>query len=214
VAERVRRPRRKGRSVLFIVGVIAGVLLLGCGGLGALCYVLFIHETEEPVTAADRELVITAERLAQFVPTLHPDPSRGTLRKVRHFDGSREITYEYETPEGADEPLYVNFLVGLERNAQDATYSYTGQKIGTKIGMRLEGGGHLQEVDRNDLWHWGDDSRCALLTNGGKPVGNVFMARKGSRYFSLMIVGVYFQEAGPIRELLGPMLQRLDNYTP
>ena len=51
-----------------------------------------------------------------------------------------------------------------------------------------------------------------LLMNGDQKVGNLFMARKGRRYFTLMIVGVYFEQADAIRQLLGPIVQRLDNY--
>jgi hypothetical protein len=212
--ERPRRKPRKGRSVLFTCGIIAGVVFLACGGLGTAIYFVFIHEFEEPVTATDRGVVITVERLAEFVPNLQPDPSRGKLQKVRHLDGSRELTYEYETEEGAEKALFVNHQVGVERSAQDAQYAYGGLGIGTNIGLRLGSTGNVRQVERNDLWRWGDDSKCALLMNGDNKVGNLFMARKGRRYFSLMIVGVYFEDRQAIQQLLGPMLQRLDSYEP
>lgn len=215
--ERRERPKRRPsrvRSILFTCGIVSFVLLLACGGLGTAIYVFFIREIEEPVTAGDRGLVITAERLAHFVPTLQPDPSRGNVRKVRHLDGSRELTYEYEAAEGDEKPLYVNHEIGVERSAEDARYAYGGLGIGTNIGLRLGGTGNLRQVERNELWRWGDDSRCVVLVNGDARVGNLFMARKGRRYFSLMIVGVYFEDRQAIQELLGPMLQRLDSYEP
>jgi hypothetical protein len=212
--ERLRWPPRKRRSVLLTCGIIAAVVLLACGGMGTLFYFAFIHDIEMPVAAADRGVVITAECLAEFTPTLEPDPNRGNLRKVRHLDGSREVTYEYQSEEGAESPLYVNNQVGVERTAQDAQYSYGGLGIGTNLSFRLGGEGNTRPVERNDLWRWGDDSKCALLMNGDKKVGNLFMARKGRRYFYLMIVGVYFEDGQAIQELLGPMLQRLDSYEP
>jgi hypothetical protein len=215
--ERIKRPRRKpgkGLSILLTCGIVAVVVLLACGGLGTAIYFLFIHEIEEPVTATDRSMIITAERLTEFVPTLQPDPSRGNLRKVRHHDGSRELTYEYETPDGTEKSLYVNHEVNVERSPQDAQYAYGGLGIGTNIGLRLGGTGKVRQVERNDLWRWGDDSKCVLLMNGDDKVGNLFMARKGRRYFSLMIVGVYFEDRQAIQQLLGPMLQRLDSYEP
>jgi hypothetical protein len=215
--ERMDRPRRKprkGRSVFFTCGIIAVVVFLACGGVGTGFYFVFIHEFDEPVTATDRGMVITAERLADFAPNLQPDSSRGNLRKARHLDGSRELTYEYESAEGAAKTLFVNHQIGVEGSAQDAQYAYGGLGIGTNIGFRLGGAGEMRQVERNDLWRWGDDSKCALLMNGDAKVGNLFMARKGRRYFSLMIVGVYFEDPQAIQELLGPMLQRLDSYEP
>ncbi len=207
-----RRPSRKRRPILLTCGIIAGVVVLACGGLGTLIYVLFIHETEEPVTRADRELVVTAEHLKEFLPTLQFDANHGTLRKVRHLDGSRELTYEYDPAEEEHVTLYVSHSVGVERSARDARYSYAGMDIGTKLGLRLQGGGQIRQLDRSDLWRWGDESKCVLLMNGDKKVGNIFTGRKGRRYFTLMIIGIYFEEAQPIHELLDAILQKLDSY--
>lgn len=212
--ERPRRKPRKGRSILFTCGIIAAVVVLACGGLGTAFYFFFLHEIEEQVTATDRGVIVTTERLAEFVPNLQHDPGRGKLQKVRHLDGSRELTYEYEAEEGSDKSLYVNHQVGVERTAQDAQYAYGGLGIGTNLGLRLGSSGNVRQVERNDLWRWGDDSKCVLLMNGGNKVGNLFMARKGRRYFTLMIVGVYFENSDAIQQLLGPMLQRLDSYEP
>ncbi|HEY7311564.1 MAG TPA: hypothetical protein VH643_19530 [Gemmataceae bacterium] len=212
--ERPRRKPRKGRSVLFTCGIIAAVVVLACGGLGTAFYFVFVHEIEEPVTAADRGMVITSGRLAEFIPALQHDPSRGKLRKVRHLDGNRELTYEYEAEEGEDNSLFIQHQIGVERTAQDAQYAYGGLGIGTNIGLRILGSGKVRQVERNDLWRWGDDSKCILLMNGDNKVGNLFMARKGRRYFTLMIVGVYFENSNAIQQLLGPTLQRLDSYEP
>lgn len=209
----VRRPRRKGHPILLTCGIVAGVMFLVCGGGGVAFYFLFIHETEEPVTPADRGMVVTAERLREFVPTLKADPAKGKIRKVRKLDGSRELTYEYDGTDNSDEnTLYINDTVGVERSNDAASGAYTGLDIGTNIGFRLSGEGKLRQVERKDLWSWGDTSKCVLLMNGDKKVGNVFMARKGRRYFLLTIVGVYFEDAGAIRDLLAPIVQRLDNY--
>jgi hypothetical protein len=213
-ADHLRRSSRRRRVILLTCGITAVAVVLTCGGLGALLYFAFIHDIEEPVAAADRDIVITAKRLAEFLPALKPDLNRGSLRKVRHLDGSREVTYEYESAEGSNSPLYVHDEVGVERTERDARYAYGGLSIGNNLGLRLGGEASMRQVERNDLWRWGDDSKCALLMNGDEIVGNLFMARKGRRYFSLMIVGVYFEDQQAIQDLLGPMLQRLDGYEP
>lgn len=210
-APRAEAPaKRGGRSVLLILGIVLGCVLLVCAGLGTLGYFVFVHEIEEPVTAADREIPITAEVLAPRVPGFRVDPSLGKFARARHLDGSRELTYEYESPDGAESTLYVYYQLGVERTTKDAQDAYTGVRLGSNIG--LSKGGQVQRVDRSDLWRWGDQSQCELLQRGGKPVGNLFSARKGKRYFVLMVVGIYFNDPETIREVLDPMLKRLENY--
>jgi hypothetical protein len=185
-------------------------------GLAILGYFYLFHDIEEPVTGADRQLVITAQHLAKFEPALRPDPALGKFRKVRHLDGSRELTYEYETPEGAKEWLYIECVVSVEPTVSDARASYAGLSLDTRPAIHLTGAAgdesELGQVERNDLWRWGDASRCVLLTNEGEAVGNFFMARKGRRYFSLVIVGITFDEPEVIRQVLAPLLGRLDGY--
>jgi hypothetical protein len=193
---------------VLIVGLVMGGLFLVCSGLGVGGYFLFVHEIDVPVEAADRSLVVTAKRVAEFVPKLRVEPARDTFQKVRTLDGSRQLTYEYESIHDEDNILYVNHQVYVDQTLDGAQGAYVGLGIGT----RLFGFQQVKEVERNDLWKWGDTSRCAILMRDGKSVGNLFMARKGRRYFLLIIVGVYFEEKGAIHDLLDPFLQRLDAY--
>jgi hypothetical protein len=181
-----------------------------CGGGVALFYFVFIHEIDEPVGAADKEVVITAEYAATFVDHLAVDPNKGKFRKVRYLDGSREMTYEYGNPEETDEPLYVWHTISVERNAKDARDAYAGLQFANRLGLgKAEG---VQEVERNDLWTWGDQSRCVVLHSQGQPFGNIFMGRKGRRYFVLIISGLYFNKAVDIKSFLDPLLKKLDSY--
>ena len=213
--EDVTKPplRRKSPvwTVLLTCGIIAVVILVMCGGGGTLMYFLFIHEIEEPFTAADRDLLITAERVKPFLATLRIDPALGKPRKLRHLDGSRELEYEYESTEGANSVLYISHNIGVERSAESARGAYGGLGIGTSIGLRLENK-NIRQVERADLWSWGDTSRCIVLYNGDAPVGNIFMGCKGRRYFQLTLSGVYFDKADAIRELLQQVLQKLESY--
>jgi hypothetical protein len=206
------RPRPRRRRPWLILGLV----VLGAIGVAILGYFYLFHDIEEPVTDADRQVVITAQHLAKFEPGLRPDPALGKFRKVRHLDGSRELTYEYETPEGAEEWLYVECVVSVEPTVADARASYAGLSLDTRPAVHLIGAAgdesELGQVERNDLWRWGDASRCMLLTNEGEVVGNFFMARKGRRYFTLVIVGITFDEPEVIRQMLAPLLGRLESY--
>jgi hypothetical protein len=202
-----RRPRQEKRSAWLTVVLVTGGIILACGGMGAGVYFLFVHEIDVPVAASDRTMVITAQRVAEFSPTLSIDPARDTFHKVRMLDGSRELTYEYDSTDGEGSVLYISHHITVEQTVSGARDGYVGQRIGAKYFAR-----QIQQVERNDLWKWGDTSKCDLLMTNDKKVGNIFMGRKGRRYFFLIIVGVYFEDPGPIRELLDPVLQRLDTY--
>ncbi|MSR54577.1 MAG: hypothetical protein EXS09_15000 [Gemmataceae bacterium] len=204
------KPKKRGLSTPKILLLVSGGLFLACGGMCTLSYALFIHEIDEPVTAADKTHVITAEHVAQFVPGTKVDPARAKFSKVRHLDGSRDLTYEYEDTADPEKTVYVTCTVSVERSAKDARDAYAGLKIGNKIGIAAAEG--VIEVERKDLWTWGDDSRCVLLQSKGNSVGNSFMACKGKRYFIIYIVGIYFDKRGSIQDLLRDFLNKVDSY--
>src|SRR5579872_5937794 len=155
-----RRPQRKKRSIWLLVGLVTFGVFLACGGMAVGIYFLFVHEIDVPIAASDRSLVVTAQRIAEFSPTLRIDPALETFHKVRMLDGSRELTYEYESTDGEDNILYVSHQVSVDPTVDGAMGGYTGQRIGMKYLAHRQ----IREVERNDLWKWGDTSKCVLLT--------------------------------------------------
>ena len=204
------KPKKRGMSTLKVMLLVFGILFLVCGGMSTLIYVMFIHEIDEPVTAADKQHVITAEHVAKFVPGTKVDPTRAKFSKVRHLDGSRDLNYEYEDTADPDKTVYVTCTVSVERSAQEAQDAYAGLKLGNRIG--ISAAEDVTEVERKDLWTWGEDSRCVLLKSKGNLVGNSFMARKGKRYFIIYIVGIYFDKRDSIQDLLRDFLNKIDSY--
>lgn len=207
-----RRPPKKRfrNSGWFVFLIVAGVMFMFCGGFCLFTYIAFIHEIDEPVAQADKDVVVTAEHVSQYVDNLNFDKNRGKFSKVRHLNGSKEMTYEYEAVDGEENGLSIFCIVGVVDSIDEARDSYRGFNLGTKIGMSAVQ--DVIEVDRNDLWSWGDESRCALLQSNGKTVGNIFMGRKGKRYFALFIVGVYFDKKDDIKDFLDAILKRIESY--
>src|SRR5262245_43932402 len=64
---RRRPPPKKKSRVLLIVGLVCGVMFLGCAGVCGLIYFVSIHEIDEPVTEADKKDMLTAEHVVGFV---------------------------------------------------------------------------------------------------------------------------------------------------
>ena len=61
---------------------------------------------------------------------------------------------------------------------------------------------------------WGDQSECLLLYSEGEPVGNFFIARKGKHIVTFLMTGIYFDDAESFRDLMMPVLDRIDRYKP
>ena len=72
--------------------------------------------------------------------------------------------------------------------------------------------------ERNDLFAWGDESRLAVILVGvgggvgvgGKPAGNLFIARKGADVFYLLVAGVCFDRQEAFASLVRPTLARIE----
>jgi hypothetical protein len=207
---RGRPTRRRKSNTLLLVGMAVAIVFLVCGGGITLFWFVYIHEIEEPVTDADKEVMITAGYVAALTDDIVVDPNKDKFRKVRHLNRTREMTYEYGDVEDADQPLYVSHTICVERNAKEARDAFAGLNFATRLGIGKADG--VDEVDRNDLWSWGDRSRCVIFQSGGQPFGNMFMGLKGRRYFVIVISGVYFNKAEDIKDFLDPFLKKLDGY--
>jgi hypothetical protein len=205
-------PARKFPTLLVVLAVAAGSLVFACG-IGGLAYLLFVHERHQPVTQAERDILLTAEALAPFFE-VSVDPAIGQVKHVSYLDGSRELSYEYDSPDEARNPLYISSTVNIERRVSDARAVYLSMTLGLKLGLALEGEDALQQVPRAGLFAWGDESKSEVLVKSGRPVGNVFAGRKGRRVFHLVLVGVHFDAREDVDAALGPVLRRFEAYRP
>jgi len=200
--------RRVLLIVLLAVGIPLGVVVL----LAVLGGVFVLSGKPQPVTAADRAVVVTIQDLARHMHDFEPVASGETFKKTRYLDGSHQLEYEYKSPR--EPPLYLRSSLSVEHSANDAVTNYGGMRIGAKVGFALSGKDKITQVDRDDLLRWGDDSHCTLLQSGGKPVGNLFVARKGERVVSVILAGVYFEKPAAFQELMLPILGRALTYNP
>lgn len=204
------RPSRGGNKtvVLVIIGV-AVVGMIGMCGFFALIAVYWGSGKEEPVTAQDRRVVFQINELADWVEGFEPDPNLESTVKTKYLDNSFDIAYEYDDP--AEESPYLASSVAIEKNVADAVSSYSGIWGGVRVGTMF-GDVDVEFVPRDDLMSWGDKSEFVILKSDGAPFGNMFVTRKGTKVFFVIFGGVYFDDPVAIRELLTPVLRRLDQY--
>jgi hypothetical protein len=204
-----RPPAPGARSTRNRLAILLVVSLVIVGGAAAF-YLLFIHEIPQAVTEADRGVLVTADELVR-----HYDlklKGQGTFRHVKYLLGNHELEYEYQSPDGSGEGLYVSCLVSIEQSTKDALTTYTAQRLGTSVALKLDRGAGLRLVDQDKPFKWGEESSSSVIM-GKEAAGNVFTARKGQRVFHLVIAGPSLESAA-LGDLLSPVLARLEAYRP
>jgi hypothetical protein len=183
-----------------IGAVLVALFLSGAAGCGS----------EEPLSEVDKSLFLRGADLAGYGFQYENANSYETFSKTRQLDGTYQLTYEFETPEGERRPLYIYASVSVARNASDAALSEGAEKIGLLIGLRANGV-EEREVRLQPGDHRG---RLTVLVKGGKPLGNVFTARDGRKTYTLVLAGLYFEDAEDWKKLVEPKLLQLAGYSP
>jgi hypothetical protein len=206
--EPVPAPRRRW---LVILGLVVGIPVGCIAVLGVLGWLFLATAKDVPVLPKDQAVLIQVDELRPWLDDFKPLKAAESVTKVRYFDASYELEYIYDHPAGT---LYLANTVDVERDASEAFGTYQAAKIGTRIGISLAAETNMTHADRNDLFRWGDDSTLTVISSDGRPIGNMFCARKGKRVFTFLIVGLYFDDADDLKKLLGPKLERLEAYEP
>jgi hypothetical protein len=191
------------RVPLIIAGVVVGLPLLLV--LMGLVYVWLAEDL--PVTAEDRDVLVTAAWVQEHGFDVEVLPQLEVIEKSRDLDGCVELTYTYE-----NDPLYIDCTITVDPAVSDARASYLVLTTGHAIGFSTT---DLDMKKRPDLLDWGDQSKFGLLYGEGDTlVGNYFACRTGKRTFTLIITGVALDDSDELREFFLPILRRVKTYTP
>ncbi len=200
-------PKKKsGFPVIAMIAVVVLVPLGLCLLIGGAGFLMAKSAKPGPLKPGDRAALVTGEDL--FAATSRDAPAKPKTEKAQRsklFDGSVQLEYEYQskTP-----PLYVATTLTLETSLEAAKTSYLTQAVGGAAGVAI-GASNVKLEDRDELFRWGDESKLQVLQVDGKPAGNFFVARKGTRVFLTIFSGVYFDDPEAFRSLVEPKLAAL-----
>ncbi len=198
---RRKRSRVVGGWLALVVPSIVSVLVL----MVALGFLVLFTPVERPAAAADRKLVVDIHAVAAQIDDYTPDAGRERFLRHEYFDRSFELDYSYARGKGDD--LAMNSTLTVAATPADAERLF-GRRWGLDAAARtLSGGKDLRLIERNDIFHWGDQSRLGVLIAGGKPVGNLFVARRGTTVFYLLVCGVCFDSPESFSSLVLPTLR-------
>jgi hypothetical protein len=186
-------------------------LLSAVAGLAA-CALLAGCESGLPVEAQEKTLVLRAGDLVPFGYGLEQTEQFETFSKTRFFDGSKEIIYEFETPDSEEEnPLYLSVTMTFEKKSSDALVSHGAEKTGATAGLRIAG---IKSREIENFYEYGDSSAFYVLEMDGRPVGNLFSVRDGKKIYLVIMTGMYFDDAATWKELVEDKLKKFSAYEP
>jgi len=160
------------------------------------------------LTDEEKSHLLTVDDLAGFGVKAAEPEAFGKFRKTSFLDFSKDLEYEYEIPDGVTvaTPLYLSCSISIEVSVKDARSTYFLQE---KTVMAVGKWRDLGIEEKKGFFQWGDDSKFALFVKNGKPVGNLFLGRKGKTVYFLCLSGVYFDDPELWAKLMEPKLNGL-----
>lgn len=177
---------------LGVIGLAAAVVAVG--------YFAVNGVSSEPPTAEQKKLVLGPAAFEVYDVQL--DPKCNKLTSKRNLDRTREIAFEHDC-EGSD--YYISSSAEISPTVRDARESFVISVGAFRTGVAI---GDAELQPRAELLPFGDQRYAAIIHNTKKkPVGNVFVVRQGRVLHSLLLTGIYFDEAEDVRELLTPLLE-------
>jgi len=175
--------------------------------LALACLALAACGTEEAVTEADKALFVRVADLALFGLRYDNAEALETFSKSRHLDGAYELSYRFRSPEGARQPLFLHVGVNVARRDSDATLAEGAEKVGLLIAFKKDG---VEEREVPGV----QSGKLTVLVKDGRPIGNVFSARQGTKTYLLIMSGLYVEDAALWHKLVEPRLERFRSYSP
>jgi hypothetical protein len=179
-----------GLGLLAVIGIAAGVV--------AFFYFAVTGLSNKPATDVQKTLVMNVDSLDAYDVQLDPKCAKVTSR--RNLDFTTEVEFEHDC-EGSS--FYVSSSAEIAPSEKSARESFVLSIGAYRTGVAI-GSGELQPVD--GLLTLGDQRYAAVMRQGVRPVGNVFVVRQGRVVHSLLLTGIYFDKARDGDDLLAPLL--------
>lgn len=169
-------------------------------------------ERKLTVQESDKTLFLRAQDLIDYGYGFQGVEKYESFTKAKVIDGSYDVEYEFETPEGErDNPLLLYVLVSVGKKKSDAQLSQGGEKIAVLYTLKAQG---IEREEIPNFYRYGDSSAFYLLKKAGKPIGNYFTVREGSKTYTLILSGMYFDDPEVWKEIMEPKLKQFSVYKP
>ncbi len=195
---------RKKKILVIVLRVLAIPALIV-----AVAALYLLTETEIPLTESDRRILIGPADIEPYLDGFRHDPGSVVLKKVKAIDDSVEIDLDYSVD--TEGHPYVNCTLYYDQDKLEAVIGLPALWESTRLRLNLADTG-FDFLEDDDFFTYGDKSRFAFIMSDGRKVGSLFITVVGHNTYYLLIVGLYFEDADTLKELLLPKLSQLGDY--
>lgn len=145
----------------------------------------------QTMTEAEKKFLLRGAVFQDYGASLPTDTSKmETFEKTGYFDSTYDLDYTFETPDDSSQPLYLNQSLCVAASRGEAITQAAALRGGVMLGMKSE---KISEKAMPNEKIYGEGSKLTVLTvDNGLPIGNLFTARQGKRFYFLVVSGIYF----------------------
>lgn len=152
----------------------------------------------------DRDIIVHVDEVAAYIAPFAIDRSLVVLRR-EELERAYFVVHEYVPEDGV---LMVECRSGETATPAMARLSYGVARETTQVNLASTG---VRFLDDDSFFRWGDESSFTyVLDAAGNPCGCMFLARKDTKLFNLILVGVYFDDPVEFESLVARALAALD----
>ena len=160
------------------------------------------------VTPAEKEMFVRGGEFKDLGVEVSQPERYEKFSKTKYFDGSFDIDYEFDVPEG-ENLMYIAETITIERKKSDAKLGQIAEDSGIGLALMAQG---LEKVEIPDFFKYGDSSTFYSLKKDGVIVGNYFTVLEDKKVYSILITGVYVDDPETWRDLVEPKLKLFSSY--
>lgn len=187
------------KKLILIILVFLLINLTGC--------------VEGEMTDEQLAMLVTFDDLNMFdIGDFETESCESYMSKT-NIDGSLEIEYEFDSAknENNTDYLLISSQVEVNESIREAKESFRLTIDAFRLGLSISNKS-LKLVEDKELFKWGDEYYSSYIVANDNIVGNLITARKDNKIFSLILMGIYFDDKDLLMELLGSKLSFISEY--
>lgn len=192
---------------ILLIALVGGAALAAV--IGALFAFGILGQKNMPVTASDRLILTSIEDVAPLFTDFTPIEATQRITKLRHADGSLELSLVYD-PRSDGQP-YLSCTLKVEASEAAARSSFHRYWSALETAPRTRVAS-FEDVDVSRVFRQGDEVRFANVVRGEQVVGNSFSCRMGRKIYTMQILGFHFQEPKLLHTVLRAKLKQLKHF--
>lgn len=194
-----------------MLGIPLATFIFGGMIFGGLYLASLIAVQSLPISAGDRQALVTATDLQRVFPNLVVRTDGETIAKTRYPDGRVALEYGYHHPV-SDTEVSLSCSITLEPTRNDARRFYSEQLADARDTISADQS--LEWTERDSLFAWGDVWNFASVTKAGQPHGYFFACRQGERVFCVELLGPKPPEQDEFFALFARRVEQMPAYEP